>query len=144
MSFVITTGNKQYLVKNGQIVIVDRIEADVDSTVELPVLHATGESKSTKSIKATVLKHQKGPKIRVVKYKSKSRYHRQYGFRPYETVLKIEGTFEGGADIVTTAKTSKTTKSTAKAASKTVAKTKKAPAKKTTTPKSKNTTKTTK
>jgi large subunit ribosomal protein L21 len=126
MSFVITTGNKQYLVKNGQLVIVDKIEADVDSTVELPVIHTTGESKTPKTIKATVVKHQKGPKIRVVKYKSKSRYHRQYGHRTHETVLKIEGTFAHDSNEVV----SKPSKASKKApAKKTTSKSKATPKK---------------
>jgi large subunit ribosomal protein L21 len=101
MSFVVTTGNKQYLVKNGQLIIVDRIEAEVDSVVELPVVHSVASTKSVSSVKATVVSHQKGDKIRVVKYKAKSRYHKQYGFRPYETVLKIEGTFEQEGKVET-------------------------------------------
>lgn len=139
MSFVVTTGNKQYLVKNGQVLIVDKIDAEVDSTIELPVIHTTGEPKTPKTVKATVLNHQKGEKIRVVKYKSKSRYHRQYGYRPHETVLKIEGVFESGKVSEQTAQSKspkKTTATESKSATKPVAKkttksvTKKATAKK--------------
>lgn len=92
MSFVITSGSKQYLVKSGQRVIVDRLDAPVDSVVELPVSYSSNPS--TKTIKAVVVAHQKGTKIRVVKYRAKSNYHRQYGYRHFETVLKIEGEYE--------------------------------------------------
>lgn len=127
MSFVIKTGNKQYLVKNGQIVIVDRLNVDINSTIELPVLHATGDSKAVKTIKATVLNHQKGEKIRVVKYKAKSNYHKQYGFRAAETVLKIEGVFENKETQKSTT-TTKATKTTTSTKSKTTAKAKTAQA----------------
>lgn len=141
MSFVVTSGNKQYLVKNGQKIIVDRINADVDSVVELPVLHSSDKAKT---IKATVVQHQRGEKIRVVKYKAKSNYHRQYGHRPEETVLKIEGEFDIPSKATAPAKksTSKATKASKpatakKEAAKTTAKkastaTKKTTAKKTT------------
>lgn len=42
-------------------------------------------------VKASVLKTYKGEKIRVEKFKAKSRYHRVKGFRPQVSEIKIEG-----------------------------------------------------
>jgi len=90
MPFVVQSGSHQYLTDFGQKIIVNKIDADENSTVELDVIHDFGEgSKGISSVKAKVLKQQKGPKLRVVKYKSKSNYHRQYGPRQHETVLEI-------------------------------------------------------
>jgi large subunit ribosomal protein L21 len=95
MPFIIKSGSRQYTVKAGQKFIVDRLKADVDTIVELPVIYAYGEVSPTKTVKAKVLAHQKGIKIRVVKYKSKSNYHKQNGYRHYETTLEIVGDYNG-------------------------------------------------
>lgn len=90
MAFVVSSGSRQYTVAKGQQFIVNSLkdvkEGDV---VDLDVVCAYGDDKDAKTIKATVVKHQKGEKIRVVKYKRKVSYHRQYGPRQSETVLQI-------------------------------------------------------
>ena len=89
--FIIEAGTKQYMVEPGKKLNVDRInEAAVDSIVELPVLFSFEDS-APKTIKAKVLAHIKGTKIRVVKFKSKSNYHKVSGFRPFQTTLEIIG-----------------------------------------------------
>jgi large subunit ribosomal protein L21 len=90
MSFVISSGSKQYLVKVGQKFVVDRLHSEENSEVTFDVLYSVGETKKTK-ITAKIVKHQRGKKIRIVKYKAKSNYHRQYGYRHEETVLEILG-----------------------------------------------------
>lgn len=89
MSFVVQSGTKQYVVDYGQQIIVDRLSAEEGDLVELQLVLAFGSDKAPKKLQAKVVKHQQGPKIRVVKYKAKSNYHRQYGFRPDQTVLEI-------------------------------------------------------
>ncbi len=91
MSLVVQSGSKQYVLELGQKFLVDRLEAELSSTVELNLIHAYGENAGLKAVKATVLRHLKGEKIRVVKFKSKSNYHRQYGHRSYLTELQVEG-----------------------------------------------------
>jgi len=88
MSVVVKVGSHQYIVSSGQEIVVDKMNAKEGSEVELPVLFAM-DGKKVANVKATIVRHQQGKKIRVVKYKSKSNYHRQYGFRPQQTVLKI-------------------------------------------------------
>jgi large subunit ribosomal protein L21 len=86
--YIVTSGSKQYIVEPNQQLIIDRLSAEIDSTIELPVLFSF-DGKTVKSIKAKVLSHPKGKKIRVVKYKSKSNYHKVTGFRPYQTIVEI-------------------------------------------------------
>lgn len=90
MSLVIVSGSKQYLVDSGQQVIVDRLNGEEGQVVELPVVHTIGEDqKSVDKVKVKILKHQKGEKIRILKYKAKSNYKRQYGYRHFETLIEI-------------------------------------------------------
>ncbi|NJK71039.1 50S ribosomal protein L21 [Candidatus Gracilibacteria bacterium] len=89
MPFVVQSGSHQYLTDFGQKIIVNKLDAKENSTIELNVLHGFGDFKNTSTVKAKVIKQQKGPKLRVVKYKSKSNYHRQYGPRQQETILEI-------------------------------------------------------
>lgn len=89
MSYVIQSGSKQYIVDEGQQVIVDRIEGEENDTLELQVVYTFGGTSDVTTVSATILKQQRGEKIRVVKYKAKSNYHRQYGYRHSETLLLI-------------------------------------------------------
>jgi large subunit ribosomal protein L21 len=92
MSYIVESGSKQYIVNPGQKFAVDRLNnVAVGDVIDMPVILAFGADKETKQLKVKVLEHTKGEKIRVVKFKSKSNYHRQYGFRPYLTVLEVEG-----------------------------------------------------
>lgn len=95
---VVKTGGKQYVVKENDELIVDRLEQKEKDTIEIPVL-ATFDSESNsielgmpeigKKAKATVLAHLKGDKIRVAKFKAKVRYRKVKGFRAQLTKLKI-------------------------------------------------------
>lgn len=91
MSFVIQSGSKQYIVEYGQKIVVDLIhnvkEGDL---VDLDLVLAFGQDNSTKKLQAKVVNpHQRGEKIRVVKYKAKSNYHRQSGHRSEQTLLEV-------------------------------------------------------
>ena len=89
MSVVIQSGSRQYMVDPGQQIVVNKLSAPVGETVELDLVYAFGEHKSTKAAKGKVIAHQRGEKIRVVKYKSKSNYKRSYGPRQEETIIEI-------------------------------------------------------
>jgi len=94
MSFVVKVASKQYIISTGSVVAVDNLKGKQPGDVlDLPVLLAFGDDKNNKlkSVKATYLSQQKGKKIRVVKFKSKSNYHRRYGFRSVYSLLQIEG-----------------------------------------------------
>lgn len=92
MPFVTQFGSKQYIVDYDQKFAVDRVlDAEEGEIIEVPVLLCFGESSKIQKIQAKVLSHTKGKKIRVVKFRSKSNYHRQYGFRAHLTILQIIG-----------------------------------------------------
>jgi large subunit ribosomal protein L21 len=86
--YIIESGSNQFVVQKGEVIVVDRLKNEVNSTIDFPVLFSF-DGGSTKTISAKVLEHSKGKKIRVVKYRNKSNYHRVSGFRPYQTKLEI-------------------------------------------------------
>ncbi|PIP14969.1 50S ribosomal protein L21 [Candidatus Roizmanbacteria bacterium CG22_combo_CG10-13_8_21_14_all_35_9] len=95
---VVRTGGKQYLVKEGDLITVDRLETKEKDKIELETLaRFDDEGKSvdlgtpdlTKKVQAEVVSHLKGDKIRVARFKAKVRYRRVKGFRPQLTTLKI-------------------------------------------------------
>ncbi len=92
MSYIVRSGSRQYIVEKGQKILVNYLkDSEVGDVIQLDVLAVFGEDSDIDTIQASVVSHQKGKKIRVVKYKSKSNYHRQYGPRQTETILEISG-----------------------------------------------------
>lgn len=100
MIAVIQTGGKQYLVKEGQKLKVEKLELENGATVEFDALLVSGEDAkdlkvgmptvSGAKVKATVVETGRGKKISVIKYKPKSRYRRNVGHRQPFTEIKIE------------------------------------------------------
>ncbi len=100
MYAVITTGGKQYKVKEGQTVKVEKITADAGSMLELPTLLVSAEDGSDlklgtpnvegAKVTAKVVEHGRAAKIQIVKYKPKSRYKRVNGHRQPFTTIQIE------------------------------------------------------
>lgn len=89
MTLIVQSGSRQYLVEQGQKLIVNRLKnVNEGDTIDLDVVYSFGEE-AGKTVKATVVSHQRGEKIRVTKYLPKSNYHRQYGPRAEETVILI-------------------------------------------------------
>jgi large subunit ribosomal protein L21 len=92
---VIKTQGHQYLVEEGQELLVDRLK---NKEPEISVLMVSDGDKAEigkptlpNKIKIKVVEAEvKGTKIEVIKYKSKSRYRRHTGFRPKYTKLLIE------------------------------------------------------
>ena len=94
---VIKTGGKQYRVEEGQTLLVERLPDDVGATVDLvplllagdgdPVLDADKLAKSP--VKAEIVGHERGKKLRVFKYKPKRGYRRRTGHRQELTRLRI-------------------------------------------------------
>jgi len=96
---VVKTGGKQYKVAVGDIVKVEKLETEPGASVTLPVaLVVDGADVTTDadklaklSVTGEVLEHVKGPKIRIHKFKNKTRYHKRQGHRQRLTVLKVTG-----------------------------------------------------
>ena len=81
----------------GTIVVLDRLQAEENGTVELaPVLFVDGDkvthdakSLAKITVKAEVLGHERGPKIVIQKYKNKTGYKKRQGHRQEQTRVKI-------------------------------------------------------
>lgn len=95
---IVRTGGKQYRVEPDQTLDVDRLPAEVGSTVELEeVLLVAGDDGvqvgrpvvEGARVVAEVVEHLRGEKIRVFKYKNKTRYRRRKGHRQNYTRLTI-------------------------------------------------------
>jgi len=100
MFAVILTGGKQYLVKEGDTLRVEKLDAEKGSTVEFDkvLLTATEDGADVKlgapfmegtKVTATVEEQGRDKKVRVVKYKRKIRYKRVFGHRQPFTKIKI-------------------------------------------------------
>ncbi len=100
MLAIIKTGGKQYLVKEGQELKVEKLDLEEGQSLELEAMLLTDEEgKEVKvgtpfvagsKVKATVLSQNKDKKVSVVKYKPKSRYRRNVGHRQLYSLIKIE------------------------------------------------------
>jgi large subunit ribosomal protein L21 len=74
---IIKLGGKQYRVREGEYMVVDRVKFDEGATFQPDVL--LGDTGVT--VTAKVLEHGRGPKIRIGKYKKRTGYKRHNGFR---------------------------------------------------------------
>ena len=94
---IVKTGGKQYRVEEGQTLLVERLPDDVGATVALqPLLLAgdgdpvfEGDGLSSASVRAEVVAHERGPKLRVFKFKPKRGYKRRTGHRQELTRIRI-------------------------------------------------------
>ncbi|TSC90459.1 MAG: large subunit ribosomal protein L21 [Microgenomates group bacterium Gr01-1014_5] len=93
---VVDIAGKQYKIEEGQELIVDRLEADGKTVFDKVLLVVDGDKAEVGSpevsgakVEAEVLENLKGEKIRVLKYKAKSRYRKVRGFRASQTKIKI-------------------------------------------------------
>ena len=97
MYAVIETGGKQYQVKAGDIVFVEKIDTDAE-TVKFDKVVAIGGKEfkvgapyvEGASVEAKVLKQTKGKKVIVYRYKSKKGYHKKKGHRQPFTKVEIQ------------------------------------------------------
>jgi large subunit ribosomal protein L21 len=92
---IISVGGKQYRVREGERLLVDRLAHDEGKTFSPAILLAGGDGEAKLSpddvvVTAKVLGHVRGPKIRVFKFKPKRGYRRTTGFRSALTQIEIE------------------------------------------------------
>ncbi len=95
MYAIVKTGGKQYRVEKGQKLLVERLTADEGATVNLdPVLVRSdeisfGDALAKATVSAKVLGHERGPKLRVFKFKPKRGYKKLAGHRQELTRLEV-------------------------------------------------------
>jgi large subunit ribosomal protein L21 len=92
---IISLGGKQYVVKEGETLLVDRMDRGEGKTFQPDVLFlggdGSGELAPETSVTAKVVGHERGPKVRIGKYKPKSGYKRHTGFRASLTRIEVTG-----------------------------------------------------
>jgi large subunit ribosomal protein L21 len=97
MYAIVRAGGKQYRVEQGDFLLVDRMRAEVGDKVTLePLLFADGDRTLIDAdelgkvkVEATVTGHERGKKVRVLKFKPKKGYKRRQGHRSELTRLEI-------------------------------------------------------
>src|SRR3954451_11426537 len=82
---IIKLGGKQYRVRDGETLVVDRVGVDEGKTLTPDVLLGDGGV----TVTATVVAHERGPKIRIGKYRRRTGYKRHNGFRAATSRIAI-------------------------------------------------------
>ena len=83
---VIKTGGKQYRVEEGTTLLVERLTGDET---------LFGGDLGNVRVEATVVGHERGPKLRIFKFKPKRGYKRTAGHRQELTRLQVTGIKKG-------------------------------------------------
>jgi large subunit ribosomal protein L21 len=95
---VIKTGGKQYRVEEGSTLLVERLPDAVGASVSLTPLLLAGDGSEPKfeaaalgdaTVSAEIVAHERGPKLRVFKFKPKRGYKRRTGHRQELTRIRI-------------------------------------------------------
>lgn len=95
---ILKIAGKQYKVSEGEIFEVDKLEGEKGEKLTFEEVLLLNDGKDVKvgqpyiqgaKVTAEILEQLKGEKIRVAKFKAKSRYRRVIGFRPQLTKIKI-------------------------------------------------------
>ncbi len=97
MYAIIATGGKQYKVSEGDVIRVEKLNAEEGNTVTFDQVIAVsdnalkvGNDVTNASVTGTVMEQGKGKKVIVYKYKRKTGYHKKNGHRQAYTKVKID------------------------------------------------------
>ena len=97
MYAIIATGGKQYKVKEGDVIRVEKLDAEAGSTVVFDQVIAVSDKElkvagdvASATVSGTVTAQGRGKKVIVYKYKRKSGYHKKNGHRQAYTEVKID------------------------------------------------------
>ena len=97
MYAIIATGGKQYKVSEGDIIKVEKLDAEAGATVTFDQVVAVSDKElkvagdvANASVTATVMEQGRYRKLIVYKYKRKTGYHKKNGHRQAYTQVKIE------------------------------------------------------
>jgi large subunit ribosomal protein L21 len=100
---IVRAGGRQEKVAVGDVLEVDRLDAEPGASVTLPVLllvdgtDVTSDRETLKGAGVTVevVGETKGPKIDILKYKNKTGYRRRSGHRQRHTQVRVTGIDSG-------------------------------------------------
>ena len=96
---VIVTGGKQYRVMEGEYLRVEKLEAEVGSTVEFDQVLLVGSGEEVRlgdalngvKVSATIKSHGRADKIRIIKFRRRKHSRKQMGHRQHYTEIQITG-----------------------------------------------------
>ncbi len=98
MKAVIVTGGKQYTVAEGDILYVEKLNAEENATIKFDEVLAVLDGENSKigapvvegaSVEGTVVKNGKGKKLTIFKYKAKKNEKKKMGHRQPYTKVQI-------------------------------------------------------
>src|SRR5579859_6162059 len=97
MYAIVKTGGKQYRVEQGQSLLVERLPVSEGESLKLdPLLYVDGsnvvdqvDGLSSVTVEARIVGHERGPKLRIVKFKPKRGYRRRTGHRQELTRIEV-------------------------------------------------------
>lgn len=100
MFAVIRTGGKQYCVKPGDVLKIEKLNLEPSATISLTEVLLTSDDKGIvvvgspvvdgASVNAEIIRHMRNDKVIVFKKKRRHNYRRKNGHRQWMTVLKIK------------------------------------------------------
>ena len=100
MYAVIVTGGKQYRVMKGEVLRVEKLDAEAGSSVEINDVLLLGDGEKITvgtpkvngaKVTATVKSHGRLDKIRIVKFRRRKHHRKQMGHRQHFTEIEITG-----------------------------------------------------
>ena len=100
MYAIIVTGGKQYRVMDGEVLRVEKIDAEAGADVEINEVLLVGNGDSVTvgtptvagaKVTATVKSHGRLDKIRIVKFRRRKHHRKQMGHRQHFTEIQITG-----------------------------------------------------
>ena len=98
MKAVIVTGGKQYTVSEGDVLFIEKLNAEAESTVKFDQVLAVLDGENSKvgtpvvegaSVEAKVVKNGKGKKITILRYKAKKNEKKKIGHRQHYTKVEL-------------------------------------------------------
>ena len=104
MYAIIRSGGKQYRVKAGEQVRVEALAAEVGATVSLDEVLLVGTGEDVKvgvplvsgaKVKATVVSHGRGDKVKIFKLRRRKHYQKTQGHRQAYTEIRIDDIVQG-------------------------------------------------
>jgi len=100
MYAVFATGGKQYRAVTGDVLKIEKLDAEKGATVELDQVLMVGEGEDVKvgspylkggKVTATIVEHGRGDKIRIIKFKRRKHHMKRMGHRQDYTRIEITG-----------------------------------------------------